>query len=65
MTAGFGFRATGGTNFKGLNMPYSGFGYSAPRRPSWNEMPRWKRKQFHQENESRARKGLSALPKPI
>lgn len=29
----------------------------------WKEMPRWVRKQFHRENESRVRRGLKPLPK--
>ena len=30
----------------------------------WKYMPRWQRKQFHRENESRVRRGLKPLPKP-
>jgi hypothetical protein len=32
--------------------------------PDWKTMTRWQRKEFHRENESRARKGLAALKKP-
>ncbi len=30
----------------------------------WSDLSRWERKQFHQENESRVRRGLSPLAKP-
>lgn len=35
-----------------------------PRKKTWKNMERWKRKQFHRENEIRRIHGLKPLPKP-
>lgn len=35
-----------------------------PAPNDWQNMPRWQRKQFHRENESRVRRGLKPLNKP-